>query len=76
MWFVNAHVVDVLAGEVLRGRAVETAPDGTVVQVAAAPPPAVPDAVDVAGRWLLPGHNRRSLSSDSSAVGLQTSQQA
>ena len=55
MWFVNAHVVDVLAGEVLRGRAVETAPDGTVVQVAAAPPPAVPDAVDVAGRWLLPG---------------------
>ena len=55
MWFVNAHVVDVLAGEVLRGRAVETAPDGTVVQVAAAVPPGVPDAVDVAGRWLLPG---------------------
>lgn len=55
MWFVNAHVVDVLAGEVLRGRAVQTAPDGTVVQVAAAAPPGIPDAVDVAGRWLLPG---------------------
>jgi len=55
MWFVNAHVVDVLAGEVLRGRAVETAPDGTVVQIAAAAPPGVPDAVDVAGRWMLPG---------------------
>jgi imidazolonepropionase-like amidohydrolase len=55
VWFVNAHVVDVLTGEVLRGRAVETAPDGTVVQVAATAPPAVPDAVDVAGRWLLPG---------------------
>jgi hypothetical protein len=45
MWFVNAHVVDALTGEVLHGRAVETAPDGTVVQVAAAAPPAVPDAV-------------------------------
>src|SRR6516164_7808616 len=55
MWFVNAHVVDVLAGEVLRGRAVETAADGTVVQIAAAAPPGVPDAVDVAGRWMLPG---------------------
>jgi imidazolonepropionase-like amidohydrolase len=55
VWFVNAHVVDVLTGEVARGRAVETAPDGTVVQIAAAAPPSIPDAVDVAGRWLLPG---------------------
>jgi imidazolonepropionase-like amidohydrolase len=56
MWFVNAHVLDVMTGEVLRGRAVETAADGTVVQIAAAPPGlADRDVVDVAGRWLLPG---------------------
>jgi imidazolonepropionase-like amidohydrolase len=57
MWLVNAHVVDVLAGEVLPGRAVETAPDGTIAQVARAVPPGVPDGqvTDVAGRWLLPG---------------------
>jgi imidazolonepropionase-like amidohydrolase len=57
MWLVNAHVVDVLAGEVLPARAVETAPDGTIAQVASAVPPGVPDAqvTDVAGRWLLPG---------------------
>ncbi len=57
MWFVNAHVVDVLTGERLYRRAVQTAPDGTVAQVAAAPPPGLPEAdvVDVAGRWLLPG---------------------
>jgi len=57
MWFVNAHLVDVLTGERLRDRAVETAADGTITQVAAAPPPWLPeaDAVDVAGRWLLPG---------------------
>jgi imidazolonepropionase-like amidohydrolase len=39
MWFVNANVVDVATGERLRGRAVETAPDGTVAQVVVAPPP-------------------------------------
>jgi imidazolonepropionase-like amidohydrolase len=55
MWFVNANVVDVLTGERLRGRAVETAPDGTVAQVAAAPPPGLGEVIDVAGRWLLPG---------------------
>jgi imidazolonepropionase-like amidohydrolase len=57
MWFVNAHVVDVLTGDRLRHRAVETAADGTVAQVTAAPPPGLRDAgvVDVAGRWLLPG---------------------
>jgi imidazolonepropionase-like amidohydrolase len=57
MWFVNAHVVDVLTGDRLRHRAVETAADGTVAQVTAAAPPGRPDAdvVDVAGRWLLPG---------------------
>ena len=57
MWFVNAHVVDAATGERLRHRAVETAADGTVAQVAAAAPPGLPDAevVDVAGRWLLPG---------------------
>jgi oligopeptide/dipeptide ABC transporter ATP-binding protein len=56
-WFVNAHVVDVLTGERLRGRAVEAAADGTVAQVAAAAPPGLAgaDVVDVAGRWLLPG---------------------
>jgi len=55
VWFVNAHVVDVATGEVLRGRAVQTAPDGTVVQVTGAAPAGVAGAVDVAGRWLLPG---------------------
>ena len=54
MWFVNANVVDALTGERLFRRAVETAADGTVVQVAATAPPGQ-DAVDVAGRWLLPG---------------------
>jgi imidazolonepropionase-like amidohydrolase len=56
MWFVNAHVLDVVTGDVLRG-AVETAADGTVAQIAAAAPPGLPsrDIVDVAGRWLLPG---------------------
>ena len=54
MWFVNANVVDALTGERLVRRAVETAADGTVVQVAATAPPGQ-DAVDVAGRWLLPG---------------------
>jgi hypothetical protein len=39
MWFVNANVIDVVTGERLRGRAFETAPDGTVAQVAATPPP-------------------------------------
>jgi imidazolonepropionase-like amidohydrolase len=57
MWLVNAHVVDVLAGDVLPARAVETAPDGTIAQVAASAPPGLPDGqvTDVAGRWLLPG---------------------
>jgi imidazolonepropionase-like amidohydrolase len=57
MWLVNAHVVDVQAGAVLPGRAVEVAPDGTIAQVAAAAPPGLPaaDVTDVAGRWLLPG---------------------
>jgi imidazolonepropionase-like amidohydrolase len=57
MWFVNARLVDVLAGEVLPGRAVETAADGSVAQVASAVPAGLPDTeiVDVAGRWLLPG---------------------
>jgi imidazolonepropionase-like amidohydrolase len=68
MWYVNANVVDVATGERLRDRAVETAPDGTVAQVAAAAPAGLaepgPDGragragdgvVDVAGRWLLPG---------------------
>jgi imidazolonepropionase-like amidohydrolase len=57
MWFVNGHLVDVLTGERLRDRVVETAADGTITQVAAAAPPGLPDAdvVDVAGRWLLPG---------------------
>ncbi|MGH3173210.1 MAG: amidohydrolase family protein [Streptosporangiaceae bacterium] len=54
MWFVNANVVDALTGERLFRRSVETAADGTVVQVAATAPPGQ-DAVDVAGRWLLPG---------------------
>jgi imidazolonepropionase-like amidohydrolase len=57
MWFVNAHVVDVATGERLPGRAVETGPDGTVTQVAAAAPPGLGDAevTDAGGRWLLPG---------------------
>jgi imidazolonepropionase-like amidohydrolase len=57
VWFVNAHVVDVLTGEKLYQRAVETAPDGTIAQIAAAAPAGLLDAdvVDVAGRWLLPG---------------------
>lgn len=57
MWFVNAHVLDVLTGDVLRRRAVETAADGTVVQIATAAPAGLreDDVLDVAGRWLLPG---------------------
>ena len=57
MWLVNAHVVDVLSGDVLPARAVETAPDGTIAQVTASAPPGLPDGqvTDVAGRWLLPG---------------------
>ena len=57
MWFVNAHLLDVLTGDVLPERAVETAPDGTVAQLAAAHPRGLPedDVVDVADRWLLPG---------------------
>ena len=57
MWFVNANVVDTLTGDVLRRRAVETAADGSVMQVAASLPPghAEVDIVDLAGRWLLPG---------------------
>jgi imidazolonepropionase-like amidohydrolase len=57
VWFVNAHMVDVLTGERLRRRAVQTAPDGTIAQVVTAPPAGLADAdiVDVAGRWLLPG---------------------
>lgn len=50
-------MVDVLTGERLYRRAVETAADGTVAQVTATAPAGLPDAevVDVAGRWLLPG---------------------
>ena len=50
-------MIDVLTGERLCHRAVETAADGTVAQVAATAPAGLPDAevVDVAGRWLLPG---------------------
>jgi len=50
-------VVDVLTGERLYQRAVETDADGTVTQVTATAPAGLPDAevVDVAGRWLLPG---------------------
>jgi imidazolonepropionase-like amidohydrolase len=57
MWLVNAHVVDVLSGDVLPARAVETAPDGTIAQVTATAPAGLPDGqvTDVAGRWLLPG---------------------
>ena len=43
MWLVNAHVVDVLAGEVLPSRAVEIAADGRIAQVAATAPPGLPD---------------------------------
>jgi imidazolonepropionase-like amidohydrolase len=57
VWFVNANLVDVLTGERLRDRAIETAADGTITQVAASVPPGLPEAdvVDVNGRWLLPG---------------------
>ena len=62
MWFVNAHVVDVVAGEVLPSRAVEVTADlngtgGRIAQVRATAPPGLPDSevTDVAGRWLLPG---------------------
>jgi imidazolonepropionase-like amidohydrolase len=57
MWLVNAHVVDVQAGEVLPARALELAPDGTIAQIAVAAPPHLPagQVTDVAGRWLLPG---------------------
>jgi imidazolonepropionase-like amidohydrolase len=57
MWLVNAHIIDVLTGEVLPSRAVEIAPDGTIAQVAAAVPPGLADrdVTDIAGRWLLPG---------------------
>ena len=50
-------MIDVLTGERLCHRAIETAADGTVAQVAATAPAGLPDAevVDVAGRWLLPG---------------------
>ena len=50
-------MVDVLTGQRLHQRAVETAADGTVAQVTATAPAGLPDAevVDVAGRWLLPG---------------------
>ena len=50
-------MVDVLTGERLYQRALETAADGTVAQVTATAPAGLPDAevVDVAGRWLLPG---------------------
>ena len=57
MWFVNARMIDVLTGERHDRRAIETGPDGTVTQIAAAPPAGLPEeaVVDVAGRWLLPG---------------------
>jgi imidazolonepropionase-like amidohydrolase len=57
MWLVNAHVVDVVTGEVRPGRAIETGPGGSIAQVAAAPPPGLPDGqvTDAAGRWVLPG---------------------
>jgi imidazolonepropionase-like amidohydrolase len=57
VWFVNANLVDVLTGERLRDRAIETAADGTITQVVASVPPGLPEAdvVDVNGRWLLPG---------------------
>ena len=53
MWFVNANVVDVATGEQLRGRAVETASDGTVAQVVVAPPPGL--GPPVSGPPLLSG---------------------
>ena len=49
MWFVNANVIDVLTGERLRGRAVEVARDGTVAQVAVAPPPWLAEAAEADG---------------------------
>ncbi|HEY6787148.1 MAG TPA: amidohydrolase family protein [Trebonia sp.] len=57
MWLVNAHVIDVLAGEVMPSRAIEIASDGTIAQVTDAIPAGLPDGqvTDVAGRWLLPG---------------------
>jgi imidazolonepropionase-like amidohydrolase len=57
MWLVNARVVDVMAGEVLPGRAVELGPGGRITQVAATPPPGLPagQVTDAAGRWVLPG---------------------
>lgn len=54
MWLVNAHVVDVLTGEVHRDRAVEVT-NGTITQVAATAPAGVADVVDVRHRYLLPG---------------------
>ncbi len=52
MWFANANVVDAATGEVQRGAAIETAPDGTIAQVTSRAPR---DAYDLTGRWLLPG---------------------
>ena len=31
MWLVNARIIDVLTGEALPSRAIEIAPDGTIV---------------------------------------------
>jgi imidazolonepropionase-like amidohydrolase len=53
-WFANANVVDVLTGGVHRGAAIETALDGTIVQITSRAP-ADADAYDIGGRWLLPG---------------------
>jgi imidazolonepropionase-like amidohydrolase len=57
VWYVNANLLDVLTGERLRDRGVETAADGTITQVATASPRGLPETavVDVGGRWLLPG---------------------
>ena len=57
-WFVNAHVDRRADRRAADRRAIETAADGTVAQVAAAPPrwaAATGQVIDVAGRWLLPG---------------------
>lgn len=54
MWLVNAHVVDVLTGEVLRDRAVHVEA-GTISEVAATAPTGASDVVDVRRRYLLPG---------------------
>jgi hypothetical protein len=43
-WFVSAHVIDVLTGERLYHRAIETGADGTVTQIAATAPAGRPDA--------------------------------